>query len=72
MQNHGIHALAIQYGPFAEVGMAAKHVDGLLSVGMHPLRPREVQHSHIYDVYACSALHQNCISIKAFRWLLMK
>ena len=48
MQYAGIPALAIQYGPFAEVGMASKHVDALLSIGVHSLRPEEVQYSLRY------------------------
>ena len=41
-QHGGVHALSIQYGPFAEVGMASKHVAALESIGMHSLQPREV------------------------------
>ena len=63
MQNHGTHALAIQYGPFAEVGMAAKHVDALSSVGMHPLRPQEVHYPHTYDRIAHFTLPHNYVGL---------
>ena len=42
MQMCGIHALAVQYGPFANVGMASKYVEALVSIGLHPLQPNEV------------------------------
>lgn len=52
-QHGGVHALSIQYGPFAEVGMASKHVAALVSIGMHPLQPREVSPLHFSVLYFC-------------------
>ena len=48
LQDVGIAALAIQYGPFAEIGMASEYVNALLSIGMRSLRPDEVDSSHIH------------------------
>lgn len=48
----GKPGLAVQYGPFSETGMASKHVAALISVGLHPLKPREVSLSSslVYNV----------------------
>ena len=40
-QHAGLPATAVQFGPFAETGMAAEHVAALASLGLHSLAPRE-------------------------------
>lgn len=44
MQKHkkGLPTLAVQFGPFAETGMAAGYVDVLASLGLLSLAPKEV------------------------------
>lgn len=41
-QSTGMHAVAMQYGPFAQVGMAANHAKALTKIGLHPHKPHEV------------------------------
>lgn len=60
MQNFGSHALAVQYGPFAQVGMACKHVDALSNIGMQSLRPQEVKASYNRNqVQFCHSIEQS-------------
>lgn len=42
-RSQGLPSTAIQYGPFAEVGMAASHASQLASLGLHGLHPEQVQ-----------------------------
>lgn len=41
-QKKGLAALAVQFGPFAETGMAAEYVNVLSSLGLRSLTPRQV------------------------------
>ena len=41
-QHAGLPATAIQFGPFAETGMAASHASALTSMGLPGLKPRQV------------------------------
>ena len=43
VQSSGMHALAIQYGPFDKVGMAAAHILVLSNIGLDALDPNEVK-----------------------------
>ena len=42
VQFYGMHALAIQYGPFDRVGMAAPHIYALSNIGLNGLDANEV------------------------------
>ena len=56
LQSSGMHALAIQYGPFDRVGMAAPHILALSSMGLDPLDPDEVKlHPHVNTMKICIA-----------------
>ncbi len=41
-QHAGLPATAVQFGPFADIGMASEHVAALASLGLHSLAPSEV------------------------------
>ena len=41
-QQKGLPATAVQFGPFADVGMASEHVAALASLGLHSLAPSKV------------------------------
>lgn len=38
----GLPSVALQFGPFAEAGMAVNHAQQLLSLGLHGLKPFQV------------------------------
>jgi hypothetical protein len=41
-QASGLPSTSVQFGPFAETGMAAEHAQALSSLGLLSLRPHEV------------------------------
>ena len=57
-QRAGLPATAVQFGPFAETGMASEHVAALASLGLHSLKPHEVLSLHVY----CISLHLTAFS----------
>ena len=40
-QAMGLPSTALQFGPFAETGMAAQHAQQLASLGLHGLKPQK-------------------------------
>lgn len=44
-QTSGLPSTSVQFGPFAETGMAAEHAQALSSLGLLSLRPYEVSMS---------------------------
>ena len=40
-QAAGLPSTALQFGPFAETGMAAQHAEQLSSLGLHGLKPKQ-------------------------------
>ena len=42
-QQRGLPGTAIQFGPFADTGMAANHVQLLSTLGLHSLKPSQVR-----------------------------
>lgn len=39
----GLPSVALQFGPFAETGMAVSHAQQLSALGLHGLKPEQVQ-----------------------------
>lgn len=51
-QAAGLPGTAVQYGPFADAGMAAAHVEGLASLGLKSLQPQEVRRGQVVGATA--------------------
>ena len=62
----GVPAIAINFGPFKDVGMAATYADSMLAVGLTPLHPTEACRA-FENVGLASQLVYGSISIKVFR-----
>ena len=62
----GVPAIAINFGPFKDVGMAATYADSMLAVGLKPLHPSEAC-SAFERIGLASRLVYVGISIKLFR-----
>ncbi len=43
-QYAGLAATAVQFGPFAETGMAAAHSSALTAMGLPGMKPHQVHH----------------------------
>ena len=57
---------AINFGPFADVGMAAGHVEGLRALGLQALQPREVYSALRGSGYGARQVHA-ALDVRQFR-----
>lgn len=53
-QAAGLPGTAVQYGPFADAGMAAAHVEGLAALGLKSLQPQEVRRGEFMEARGSS------------------
>ena len=57
-QAAGLPATAVQFGPFAETGMATEYAAALASLGLLSLKPDEVR-----SISDCTALIYVCVTL---------
>lgn len=58
-QDCGLPSTALQFGPFAETGMAAQHAQQLAALGLNALKPRQASLSSFADQTA-EMPHYDC------------